>query len=476
MDQHPDLVSRIDQRGFEDWKSGKHDKFVFNGEYQKMTDPENVEGYASAGEAYLDTGDNLAKALYNYNLDTQQSYTLTDVQNLGLRDELINYINTTQTPIMEKKDYQEQLTGYKASSKKASDHFKMVNESINRGFTGDFGPDGEYFWGETGNWNARTNLSQFSGAGVFGQGSGDVYSANIFPGQDKKIAASIFGFTDKNGKVDVSQVSGEINRSDINSLIANGAVTAYDRDGNSVENAGGHDWWFGGDDFELVGMEYALEVATDRANNKFKLLTNDDIQAEGDDAGLHKNKSKDGAVVMVLIDRDWIGKDEYVYLKLDMNNAYVAKKFNDTVGEVDYTSRTVAETTPEGVSQYQFNPGTEFKFTVPNVNHAITGLHNNLDVAMKKGGLQEFDKLAYSTILAHSLSYQQDGVDPMEFINEITTTEEPTAKQAFEELKEGDVAGYLKVFENSGQLSKDEIKRLQRDIQAIINGYTSFSV
>ena len=68
MDKHPDLVSRIDQRGFEDWKSGKHDKFVFHGEYQKMDEPESIEGYASAGEAFLDTKNNLAKALYNYNI------------------------------------------------------------------------------------------------------------------------------------------------------------------------------------------------------------------------------------------------------------------------------------------------------------------------------------------------------------------------------------------------------------------------
>ena len=473
MDQHPDLVSRIDQRGFEDWKSGKHDKFVFHGEYQKLDEPESIEGYASAGEAFLDTKNNLAKALYNYNIDTNQNYTLTDVQNLGLKDELINYINTTQTPIMEKKNYQEELAGYKAGSKKASDHFKMVNDNINRGFTGDFGPNGALFWDDASNWNARTNLTQFAGAGAFGKGSGDMYTAQIFPGQQQKIAAHIFGFTDKNGKIDPSQLNGEIHRSHINSLLANGAITAYDTNGNSVENTGGRDWWFGGNDFQLVGMEYGLEVATDRANNKFKLLTNEDINAEGEDAGLYKNKSKDGAVLLVLKDKDWIGKDDYIYLKLDMNNAYVAKKFNDSVGEVDYTSRQVAETSP---GEFVYSPGEQFKFTVPNVTNAITGLHNELDVSMKKAGVTEFDKLTYSTILAHSLQYQQDGINPTDFINEITSTDEATAKEAFNELKEGDVAGYLKVFENSGQLSKNEVKRLQRDIQAIINGYTSLSV
>ena len=43
------------------------------------------------------------------------------------------------------------------------------------------------------------------------------------------------------------------------------------------------------------------------------------------------------------------------------------------------------------------------------------------------------------------------------------------------ELKEGDLAGYLNVFEKSGQMSKSEIRRLQQDIMAIMDGYNSLA-
>ena len=69
-------------------------------------------------------------------------------------------------------------------------------------------------------------------------------------------------------------------------------------------------------------------------------------------------------------------------------------------------------------------------------------------MSMKKGGVKEYDGIVYSTILAHALQFQQDGIEPTEFINNISTTQDPTARQAFQELKDGDLAGYLKTFEN----------------------------
>lgn len=479
MDKSPELISRIDQEGFENWREGKVDKFVFHGGYQKLDQPESIEGYDSLGEAYIDEKDNIAKVLYNYNLDTNSSYTLTDVNRLGLKDELVRYQNTVLGPSAMKKDWEEELAQFKSGSKKASDQFGIVDEALNSGFTGDFGKGGELFWGDASNWNARVNLSQFAGAGTFKMDKG-IYSTQIFPGSEKEIVANLFGFVNKNGKIDPTQ-SSAIDREDINSLLSSGRFTAYDRDGNNI-NSAPSDWWLSGNYFDLEGIHYALEVAVDRNNNKYKLLTADDIQSEGDGPDLNKNKAKNGAVVIKLKDRDFIGKDEFVYIKLDMNNNFVASKLNEAVGDLDYKAKTTAETSP---GEFIETPGKPFKFTVNNVNNAIVGLHNDLDSNMKKVGVQEFDRLAYSTIMAHALNHQNIAMDdgqgnkvytsPSQFINSIVTSEDPIAKEAMAELKEGDLAGYLNVFEKSGQMSKSEIRRLQQDIMAIMDGYNSLA-
>ena len=130
------------------------------------------------------------------------------------------------------------------------------------------------------------------------------------------------------------------------------------------------------------------------------------------------------------------------------------------------------ETSP---GEYAFSPGEEFKFTVNNVNNAISGLHQPLSDSLKKVGVLEYDRLIYSTVMAHSLQHQQEGLDPRQFMTELTSTDDETAVEALNELKEGDVAGYLKVFENSGQMSKTEVRRLQKDIQAILDGYNAYS-
>ena len=165
-----------------------------------------------------------------------------------------------------------------------------------------------------------------------------------------------------------------------------------------------------------------------------------------------------------------------------MNNNFVASKLNEAVGDLDYKAKTTAETSP---GEFIETPGKPFKFTVNNVNNAIVGLHNDLDSNMKKVGVQEFDRLAYSTVMAHALNHQNIAMDdgqgnkvytsPSQFINSIVTSEDPIAKEAMAELKEGDLAGYLNVFEKSGQMSKSEIRRLQQDIMAIMDGYNSLA-
>ena len=73
--------------------------------------------------------------------------------------------------------------------------------------------------------------------------------------------------------------------------------------------------------------------------------------------------------------------------------------------------------------------------------------------------------------MAHSLSYTEDKMDPQMFIQTLTTSQDPIMQQAVAELKEGDIPGYLSVFKDNNIITKKEVATLQRDMQAILNGY-----
>jgi len=173
-------------------------------------------------------------------------------------------------------------------------------------------------------------------------------------------------------------------------------------------------------------------------------------------------------VTIALRDPDNLSKDDYIYVKLDLNNASMAKKFDDAVKDMDYKAKTAAEVSP---GQYVYTPGKKFSFTGDNPRQAVTSLHNGLDKSLKTIGIQEFDPLVYSTVMAHSLSYTEDKMDPQMFMQTLTTSEDPIMKQAVAELKEGDIPGYLNVFKDNNIITKKEVSTLQRDIQAILNGY-----
>ena len=60
---------------------------------------------------------------------------------------------------------------------------------------------------------------------------------------------------------------------------------------------------------------------------------------------------------------------------------------------------------------------------------------------------------------------------PEFFINEIAKSEDPVAKKAIANLKNGNIAGYVKTFQDAGQMTTKEGNKLLRDIQAILRGY-----
>ena len=465
----PMLVSRIDRQGFEDWQSGKNNAFIFHGQYQAY-DKEGIEvdNYSSIGEAYLNHKDNINAAMFNYNLDNNVNAAHVSHGGDVTDDMLINYLNTTlggQDSAQAFKD-RERIT--KANSKKASEQLKIINSQIDRGFQGDF----TYFWESGSNATALENLKQRTGAGTFAQiGENNVYGTRMFVGQEKDFAASLFGVDKKSLGDDM-----KIDVNTVNNLLQNGGVKFYDQDGK--EKPLGSTLGFGyDDDMEILGFQYGLKVNDDLEKGTSKLLTFDD--ANDDSESSLRNRAKDGVVTLMLREPDrglsdlFRGKDDYIYIELDMNNASIAKKLDDAVGDMEYKSKQAAEVTP---GQYVYEPGKRFSFSGDNPRQATSSLHAPTQEAFKKIGIQEPDTLMLSTVIAHSLQMQQDNMSPDDFLqvlttNDTTTPEGKIMQQAIQELREGDRIGYINVFKDNNVITKAEANKLDKDINAILNGY-----
>jgi hypothetical protein len=293
----------------------------------------------------------------------------------------------------------------------------------------------------------------------------------MFVGQEKDFAASLFGVDKKalgdDMKIDVNTV---------NNLLQTGGVKFYDQDGK--EKPLGSTLGFGyDDDMEILGFQYGLKVNDDLEKGTSKLLTFDD--ANDDSESSLRNRAKDGVVTLMLREPDrglsdlFRGKDDYIYIELDMNNASIAKKLDDAVGNMEYKSKQAAEVTP---GQYVYEPGKRFSFSGDNARQATSSLHAPTQEAFKKIGIQEPDTLMLSTVIAHSLQMQQDNMSPDDFLqvlttNDTTTPEGKIMQQALQELREGDRIGYINVFKDNNVITKAEANKLDRDINAILNGY-----
>ena len=441
VNENPHLVSAIDHQGFQDWQSGKNDAFIFHGQYLDY-DKEglDVNQYSSVGEAYLSHKDNHDKALFNYLLDTNQQGAHVSAGGSITDDMLINYLNTTLGGKHSIEGHRDEERISKANSVKASQQILSMNEQLNRGFQGDF----MNFWESGSNATVLENLRGRTGAGTFDKvGSNNMYGTRIFGGMEQAVISNIFNIEKKD-------FNGTIHKDQINKLLQHGEIQAYDTDGNSLALGETFGFWYGGN-LEIDSINYGLEVTTDREAGKTKLLSYDDISAEGNDSNLHKNKAKDGVVTIALRDPDNFRKDDYIYVKLDLNNASMAKKFDDAVKDMDYKAKTAAEVMP---GQYTYEPGKKFNFTGDNPRQAVSSLHTGVTESLKTVGIHDFDPLINSAIIAHSLSYTQDKISPQEFIQTLTTSQDPIMQQAVAELKEGDIPGYLNVFKDYNIITK----------------------
>ena len=460
--KRPDLVSNADRENYELWQNGTHKAFVYSGQLNELQKPkdENYQntGYQSEGHAYLDVSDNYWKALANYNIEKGTNYNRHDITD----DMLINYLNQSLTPRQSPTSHKDEYGKYIGNSQLASDQFKIINQTINRGYQGDF----RNFWEDKANKNARINLEQRGGSGTFDKvDDGQVYRTTIFSGQEDELVKSLFN---------LEEYDGSLNRkSDVNNLLRQGAITAYDNNGNALDRNETFGFFYG-NNLDVMGIQYALKVQ-DRENETTKLLTYDDVGEEGDSHELWKNKSKDGTIILTLRDRDtgrkifFPTKDDFIYLEIDINNATMAKRLDDAVGKMNYTAKTTAQTSP---SEYAYVPGEKFSFTGDRPRQAINALYNTTDKYFKHIGVKEFEPISYAALMTHALSNTEHGVSPEDFMQTVATSDDPTIVEAREALKSGDSVAYVEAMKKGGILATEkEARTLLQNMNAIINGF-----
>ena len=473
-DESPHLLSNADVANWNAWSNGSVDKFTFRGNYLPYVEPENLGEYTSQGlsigHAYLNAEltdaqkeagemDNFFRALHNYNIDTNQDLAPSEVT----EEELINHINMQMSKKPVTTSQAEELSNYLGNSKKTSDQILNIFNLLDRGYQGNF----LNYWTTAQHQTARDNMTNRLDAGSFDKrGDNNIYSTNILRGQEKDILSKILGIP----KDDADKISSD----ELYRLIAEGNLTLYDYEGNSLAN--GEDLNIGPEgNLKLEGISLAFEVATDRDNNKYKLLSYDDVLA---DEGL-KNNAKDGVMVVAFRDEDRFGKDEYVYVKLDIGanggNNRVANIINEVTGEMDFRAKKTAEKLSE-MPQYEFVQGEKFNFTPENSVKAISSLHNAVENSAKRVGITEYNDEAYAMLMAHALHHSEsytEGQSPQFFIDQITKTSDPTAKQAMQFLaqEDTDYLSYINTFKEAGELSQGEALTLMRQYQMILNGY-----
>ena len=167
------------------------------------------------------------------------------------------------------------------------------------------------------------------------------------------------------------------------------------------------------------------------------------------------------------------GQDDYVYAKIDINNPFTADKFDKAVGKMDFRAKTAAEVHP---GQYVFEPNKKFNYSGNNPTEAVGTLHKGLDTSLKSAGITDFNKDVYSVVLTHALEMSEDydvelGESPTTFIKKLASSNNPVAKEAMNQLKSGNITGYLSAFQNAGEMTTREANTILKNMQNIIRGY-----
>jgi hypothetical protein len=468
MKSNPQLVSRADRQGWENWRSGKVDAFIYQGAYMPYKEIEEDDLKRYKGNIYArenalldkDMGmgeeSNMAAIIHNMRIDHGLPYNIVG-ENAPSRGEMINYLHTNyfrDKPIGAKQ--QEILRGYPRDTKSITNHLEMINNQWNRHFTGDFGEFGENFWKDPENFNAFDNLSAIGGAQP-------VRSAMTIPGKKSfgrtvfepikgRMAALVFeGDTEKDAN------KNSVNLSEIRRMISTGSVQVFDNEGNySIDGKtlpGGEPF---NRNFDVMSIEYGFEVddIDENGNVRPKILTLDDVSQEGDSSALLKNKTKRGVMYFVLRDAEAVSfrresrtgftkRDKYVYVKVDPeNNPLIGTALDKMVGDINYTSKSAQQSSP---GTYVYKPNEKFSWDIANTDNAVKTLQKPLYMLRKDVGVEDTNVVFDSVILAHALQ-EAEYKAPSVTIRELGMSKDPVVTKAINKLKEGDIQGYINAF------------------------------
>ena len=453
---NPELVSHRDYMGFQNWRNGNADAFVFSGAYEPYTPASDEAMQRAAGTginaraiALMENDENIAAIVHNMNIDLPGTYSPFDED---IESKMINYLNTIHfkgKPMNLRE--QEAFKGYNPSSTKMSNQLKMIGDGWDHHFTGDFSDFGKDP-SDAKNYNARLNLNAIANATSFITNQNipnkQSWGMQIFPGLQDRIASGIF-------KGDFSEGSAkkELTSKELAKLIGSGAHMVYGEDGVQMMNTSNLDMrenetlGLVGKDWDIHSIEYGFEVVGD--DGKKVLLTSDEIAEEGDSTSLLKNKTKTGVMYFVLRDAEFFpsfrgdeksgyGKrDQYMYVKIDMENHQNKRVINEISGEMDYTNKTVAQTSP-GQWFWQ-GEGETFNWTVDNQVNAVKNLVFGQEAPMQTlkymKGVPDGNSTFEATILAHALN-ESDLLHPEDFMYQLANSQDPIHMKALEALKD----------------------------------------
>jgi hypothetical protein len=487
------LISHADHMGFQNWKNGNVNAFVFQGAYTPYTPASEDDMQKASGTginaraiALLENDENLQAAVNNMNIDNyggRADYNLFDE---GIREKAIGYLNTIH---FRGKDMtigeRDAFRGYTDSSTKMSDHLKMIGDAWDHHFTGDFmDEEGNSIFAKDAfdakNWNARQNLIALTNAQPFTTRDHDnnfnknSWGMQIFPGLEDRIASGIFkrqyGENDAKKTMSSKELAG---------LISSGAHMVYNEDGVQMMNTSNLDMRENetlgilGKDWDIHSIEYGFEVEEVDGNITTKrLLTRDLVEQKGDSTDLLKNKTKTGVMYFVLRDAEYFpsftkdeksgyGKrDQFMYVKIDMEQWFNQKVIDEVSGEVDYKNKTVAQTSPN-VWVWQ-GEGEKFSWIADNQVRAVKSLMFGtqkgpapIETLRYMKGVPEGNTVFNAVVLAHALN-ESDILHPEDFIYQYANSQDPVHVKALEALKDdvssgekANIIDYINILTNS---------------------------
>lgn len=508
MKEDASKVSAKTRDRFELWKNNKIDAFSFDAYHDENLDT-NSDEYKQALQAYtgdfyarekaaLEVGNNRTIALFNYNVDTYDNPK--DYRYQVEEGDLINYLNASH--FKDKKvslNEQKILTGYDPKEKKVSKNLMQIMSKFNQHYTGEWGDQIEgYLGSDVDNNNAYENLLLYTNAGATNKIPGkNAFSWELFNGYEHALTSALFEMGD--GKKDLKK---EFDSDELMSIASRRDFVVYDENGVVVtdltRNRGGSRGQIPGGnflrarDYSVDSFNMGFEVEVD---GEKRLLTWEDINEQDpndpESSKLYKNKTKTPVMYLAVRDSERFGlgddasfrpskNDRYVYIKVDLQSAPVARALDKTIGDLTANMKNKSQTSPNTFNYQGVN--NNFVWTVSNVDNAIKDpeILNSLETIKQNHGIASGPSVATMESMLLALSLQESfSMHPIKILNQFETNSQafPGLTEMLNELADGNTEVFYDYFKNikddngNPLLQKYEETALRKNYKKIIQGY-----